>query len=71
MTFDATRYSIPKPTSSGAINQNHEGHMQASFTPSGKWFVFDQDTGSTIRRNFPDAKAAFEWIARERLKPAR
>lgn len=37
--------------------------MDASFTPSGDWFVFDQ-TGATIRRGFKTKRMALVWIWR-------
>jgi hypothetical protein len=42
--------------------------MNASFDPSGKWFVFNESTGQTIRRNLKDAYTAFDWIQRERVR---
>lgn len=32
-----------------------------SFTPRGDWFVFDSQTGKTLRRGFPNKSAAAAW----------
>lgn len=37
--------------------------MDCSFTPSGEWFVFDEDTGQTIKRGFKTKQRAVAFIA--------
>ena len=39
--------------------------MSVSFTPSGDWFIFDDD-GRTLRRGFRTKPAALAWIAASR-----
>ena len=37
--------------------------MDCSFTPKGEWFVFDSETGQTIKRGFPTKARAVGFIA--------
>lgn len=39
--------------------------MDCSFTPQGDWFVFDENTGQTLKRGFTTKTKAVTWIARE------
>jgi hypothetical protein len=48
--------------------------MKTNFTPDGDWFVFNPETGATIRRGLRSKLNAKRWIARELAKtraPAR
>lgn len=39
--------------------------MNCSFAPDGTWFVFNENTGATIRKGFPTKQRAVTVIALE------
>lgn len=42
--------------------------MNTSFTPAGTWFVFDAETGATLKTGLRDKTAAIYWIVRQRAE---
>ena len=43
--------------------------MSVSFAPDLTWFVFDADTGATLKTGLRDKAAAIYWIVRQRVEP--
>lgn len=42
--------------------------MNCSFTPAGDWFVFDEDTGHTLKRWLRTKAEAITWMANKANK---
>ena len=38
--------------------------LACSFEPNGAWFVFDEQTGRTVKRGFASRRQADGWIVR-------
>lgn len=47
----------------GSDCKHHRQPLNCSFTPSGEWFVFAEDTGETIKTGFRSKSRAVAFIA--------